>query len=473
MIKCKLCGTANFPNSSVCAKCGAELETSWYNTDTYSNNEIFSDTKAECMPRSTEQRDLFSSGEKYEKMKKGVVLKKIYKQEQALGEVTELEKPPEPTEVIPIVINRRTSSDIVGKNTGYNQKSGASVKRKIPQRKIDPVDPQLIGSKIQPQNKALTYDDDDEKVELTVSDSANNLQKKNKVSSTKKNNSNYTNDKSDGTKVYTQKKSASDKHKSNHSSDKATASPKTKKVSRSPKQSSPNQTVPNIQTFNSPQKAPLTKKASENRQNTVKNSSSENKTALSEKHSETGSSKKQSLKENNSLPKKNSSQVNYNNRKETHTEKHNVTAASSSMKKKSSTSKKSSFIGFTESDVDTNKYIAALSYLGILLIIPLLRAGTSNFCKAHSKQGAAVLLYSIIISLLTLMAVFGLRILFLAFFEFSCNIFYIIAAVIGILMLILLLIPVFSGTISAFSGEYRSVPFVGKFVNGNRNKKDK
>ena len=69
MIKCKLCGTANFPNSSVCAKCGAELETSWYNTDTYSNNEIFSDTKAECMPRSTEQRDLFSSGEKYEKMK--------------------------------------------------------------------------------------------------------------------------------------------------------------------------------------------------------------------------------------------------------------------------------------------------------------------------------------------------------------------------------------------------------------------
>ena len=66
LLKCKVCGAANSPDSSVCAECGAKLRPRRkYSAD--SNKEIFSDTKSEELVKSGEQRDLFSSGEKYEK----------------------------------------------------------------------------------------------------------------------------------------------------------------------------------------------------------------------------------------------------------------------------------------------------------------------------------------------------------------------------------------------------------------------
>ncbi len=42
---------------------------------------------------------------------------------------------------------------------------------------------------------------------------------------------------------------------------------------------------------------------------------------------------------------------------------------------------------FDKKDIDDNKIIAALSYIGVLFLIPLLAKRDSKFCQEHAKQG--------------------------------------------------------------------------------------
>ena len=48
----------------------------------------------------------------------------------------------------------------------------------------------------------------------------------------------------------------------------------------------------------------------------------------------------------------------------------------------------------TNLDVEANKTIAALSYLWILFLIPLLTKKNSKFCQFHAKQGLILFLLS-------------------------------------------------------------------------------
>lgn len=45
---------------------------------------------------------------------------------------------------------------------------------------------------------------------------------------------------------------------------------------------------------------------------------------------------------------------------------------------------------FDKKDIEDNKFLACLSYLGILFLIPLLAKKDSPFCQEHSKQGLVV-----------------------------------------------------------------------------------
>ncbi|MFA5935951.1 MAG: hypothetical protein WC787_03820 [Patescibacteria group bacterium] len=51
---------------------------------------------------------------------------------------------------------------------------------------------------------------------------------------------------------------------------------------------------------------------------------------------------------------------------------------------------------FDKKDVEDNKFIAALSYLGILFLIPLLLKRESRFCKEHALQGLVLFVVWII-----------------------------------------------------------------------------
>jgi len=46
----------------------------------------------------------------------------------------------------------------------------------------------------------------------------------------------------------------------------------------------------------------------------------------------------------------------------------------------------------TDKDVEENKLMAALSYLGILVLVPLLVKKDSKFCQFHAKQGLVFLI---------------------------------------------------------------------------------
>ena len=88
----------------------------------------------------------------------------------------------------------------------------------------------------------------------------------------------------------------------------------------------------------------------------------------------------------------------------------------------------------------------------------------SKFCRAHTKQGTAVFVYSLIVELVSLMLVLGLRallvwILALPYIVYSISIF-VVFCVTGVL----LVIPAFSGAKNAFNGKYKAVPIAGRFV---------
>ena len=123
---------------------------------------------------------------------------------------------------------------------------------------------------------------------------------------------------------------------------------------------------------------------------------------------------------------------------------------------------------FDKEDVEANKYIAALSYLGVLLLIPHFARKDSKFCRAHVRQGVAVLIWSLIVGVVTLGAVLALRALILWLFGLSVIIYDVAALAVTACMLTLIFIPVFEGAVGAFGGMYKQVPFVGKYV---KNKK--
>lgn len=51
---------------------------------------------------------------------------------------------------------------------------------------------------------------------------------------------------------------------------------------------------------------------------------------------------------------------------------------------------------FDPKDIEENKLVAALSYVGILCLIPLLAKRESPYCQEHGKQGLVLLLVWII-----------------------------------------------------------------------------
>lgn len=109
-------------------------------------------------------------------------------------------------------------------------------------------------------------------------------------------------------------------------------------------------------------------------------------------------------------------------------------------------------------DVEANKVIAAVGYIGILCLVPLLFAKDSAFAKFHAKQGLVIFLcevaLGIIGSVFSGMALSGVNMMG-SFFLVN-----------GALMLINLAFLVLSivGIIKAISGERWEAPVIGKWA---------
>lgn len=90
-----------------------------------------------------------------------------------------------------------------------------------------------------------------------------------------------------------------------------------------------------------------------------------------------------------------------------------------------------------QDDVEEGKSLAWLSYLGILLLIPLLVKPDNKFCKHHAKQGLVLLIFWIGLAILS----------FIPFINFIAWIGYIIILVLAII-----------GLVQSLQGKYWEAP---------------
>jgi uncharacterized membrane protein len=109
--------------------------------------------------------------------------------------------------------------------------------------------------------------------------------------------------------------------------------------------------------------------------------------------------------------------------------------------------------GFDPKDIEENKAIAALSYLWILVLIPLLVKKDSKFVMAHAKQGLALFIAEIIV---WVVEIFFRWIPFIGiFFVILANICYAILAVVSIIALLY-----------ALTGKCWKIPGIYEFSEG-------
>jgi len=96
-------------------------------------------------------------------------------------------------------------------------------------------------------------------------------------------------------------------------------------------------------------------------------------------------------------------------------------------------------------DVEENKVWAAIGYLGILFLIPLLAKKDSPYAQYHAKQGLALFLAGLIVGAASAIPFIG---------------WFIVAPIGGIILLILFVI----GLINSLGGKMQPLPVIGKMA---------
>jgi uncharacterized membrane protein len=100
-------------------------------------------------------------------------------------------------------------------------------------------------------------------------------------------------------------------------------------------------------------------------------------------------------------------------------------------------------VTFDPNDVKENSLIAALSYIGILCLIPLLAKKDSKFAQEHGKQGLVLLIAWIVLVVVGWIPILGWIVMFFG----------------SIAMLIVALIAF----IKCLMGEFWEVPVLGQY----------
>lgn len=100
-----------------------------------------------------------------------------------------------------------------------------------------------------------------------------------------------------------------------------------------------------------------------------------------------------------------------------------------------------------QKDIDENKGLAAISYLWILFLIPLLTKKDSPYAQFHAKQGLALFVASLVIGAASAIPVIG----------------WFLISWIGSLIILVLFIM---GLLNALSGKCEELPVIGKWFMG-------
>ena len=99
--------------------------------------------------------------------------------------------------------------------------------------------------------------------------------------------------------------------------------------------------------------------------------------------------------------------------------------------------------GYDYRDVEDNKVISFLSYLGILFIIPLIAAPNSYYAKFHANQGLLLFIMEMVCA-----AIFAIPI---------------VGWIVGTIGEVLAVVFTIMGIINALSGKAKELPIIGKY----------
>lgn len=109
---------------------------------------------------------------------------------------------------------------------------------------------------------------------------------------------------------------------------------------------------------------------------------------------------------------------------------------------------------FSADDVQKNKGMAILAYIGILVLIPLFAAKDSKFARYHANQGLVLLIVNIAYGILSgvIGALFG-------------NLFFPLTMILGIFRLLSLVILALMilGIVNAAKGLAKELPIIGRY----------
>ena len=109
---------------------------------------------------------------------------------------------------------------------------------------------------------------------------------------------------------------------------------------------------------------------------------------------------------------------------------------------------------FTPADVEKNKGMAVLAYLGILVLIPILAAKDSPFARYHANQGLILCLAAIIYGV-------AMSVLVGVILAISWRLYFLVTILrlVGIVFAVLCVI----GIINAVNGKAKELPLIGKY----------
>jgi len=99
--------------------------------------------------------------------------------------------------------------------------------------------------------------------------------------------------------------------------------------------------------------------------------------------------------------------------------------------------------GSNNKDIEENKILAAIGYLGILCLVPLLLKKDSPYAQFHGKQGLILLLAWVVFNVVMVVPIIG----------------WLVGFVGNILCLVLMVV----GIVNAISGEKKKLPLIGQY----------
>lgn len=117
---------------------------------------------------------------------------------------------------------------------------------------------------------------------------------------------------------------------------------------------------------------------------------------------------------------------------------------------------------FDVEDIKKNKLMAVLSYLGILVFVPILSAPKSKYARFHANQGLCLLILDVIYYIINTLSSF-IKVTQRASWGYTYKItpWYVTLPVwaIGVFVLVLSII----GIVNAATGKAKKLPLIGNF----------